>query len=188
MAGDGPIDSEVRESLAALERGILRAPWFAAAGEPLADGERADAGRYLAALGLADVPVAGVADWRRAKTIADDPDWDRRWWDAEERLRTALRAAAGRRFAPAAFEAALGRIAAVSDVAHGAAAVACARSGIADAALIKSAAGAATQTCYQAALAAAAGAGAEHPFASKFRLFAGGHWPLGVVGGVYHVL
>jgi hypothetical protein len=35
----------------------------------------------------------------------------------------------------------------------------------------------------QAALARSAEAGPDHAFAQKFRLFAGGRWPLGVVGG-----
>jgi hypothetical protein len=33
------------------------------------------------------------------------------------------------------------------------------------------------------ALVTAAGASDDHAFAAKFRLFAGGRWPLGVVGG-----
>jgi hypothetical protein len=190
MVTGGPaLDApDVRDALAGLEHRIALAPWFAAAGEPLESAEREDAERYVTALGLAGVAVAGVADWRRAKAIADDPAWDRRWWDAEERLRIALRSMGRRRFDAAALEAALSRVTAASDFVHGAAAVACARAGIADPALIKCAAGAATQACYQAALAIAAGAGPEHAFAVKFRLFAAGRWPLGVVGGIFHLL
>jgi hypothetical protein len=58
-----------------------------------------------------------------------------------------------------------------------------ARGGVADQALMRVAAGAAAQACHQAALARAAGAGDDHAFAQKFRLYAGGRWPLGVVGG-----
>jgi hypothetical protein len=186
-AGAAGLD-DIHDALVGLERRIASIPWFAAAGEPLADAERAEAMAYLAGLGLADVGVAGVTTWLAAKAVADDPAWDRRWWDAEERLRLALRADGRRRLDGDGLERALTRITAASDLVHGAAAVACARAGIADPALIKSAAGAATQACYQAALAVAAGAGAEHTFLVKLRLFAGGRWPLGIVAGVYHVL
>jgi hypothetical protein len=180
--------ARIREALGLLQHRIALIPWFAAAGEPLEDAERDEAGRYLAAVGLADVGVAAAGTWQRAKAIADDPAWDRRWWDAEERLRIALRSAGWRRFDGAGLEQALSRITAASDLVHGAAAVACARAGVADAALIKSAAGAATQACYLAALATAAGAGAEHAFAVKFRLFAGGRWPLGIIAGAFYLL
>jgi hypothetical protein len=65
--------------------------------------------------------------------------------------------------------------------------VAAARGGVADMALIRAAAGAATQACYQAALVLAAGAEAEHPFAIKFRLYEAGRWPLGIVGMTFNV-
>jgi hypothetical protein len=180
--------ARIREALVRLEHRIARIPWFAAAGEPLEDAERDDGGRYLAALGLNGVEVAGAADWLGAKAIADDPDWDRRWWDAEERLRVALLSACRHRYEGPGLDLALSRITTASDRLHGAAAVACARAGIADAALIKCAAGAGTQACYQFALAVAAGAGPDHAFAVKLRLFAGGRWPLGVVAGRYYLL
>jgi hypothetical protein len=50
------------------------------------------------------------------------------------------------------------------------------------------ASGAAAQACHQAALAIAAAAGPEHLFATKYRLFAAGRWPLGIVGDRFFVL
>ena len=41
---------------------------------------------------------------------------------------------------------------------------------------------------YAAALALAAHAGDQHPFAVKFRLYEAGRWPLGILGGVLHIL
>ena len=76
---------------------------------------------------------------------------------------------------------------AASAVVMGAASVAAARSGVADAALARVAAGAATEAAYHAGLARIAGAGANHPFAIKFRLFAAGRWPLGIAGGILHL-
>jgi len=172
-----------------IARRAARASWFAAAGEALTAAEQADAARYLAGLGFADVAVAPAGDWARAKALADAPDWDGAWWDAEERLRGALLETAGTRHGRPALLAALSRATqAASDVAHGQAALALVRAGIADPGLARAAAGAATQACYLAALAVAAEAPADHPFLAKLALFEGGRWPLGIVAGRFHVL
>jgi hypothetical protein len=76
---------------------------------------------------------------------------------------------------------------AATQVTLGAASSAAARQGVADPALTRAAAGAATQAVYHAALARAAFADQSHPFAVKFRLFAGGRWLLGLVGTSFHV-
>lgn len=182
--------------LAAFARDLARQSWFAAAGEPLTGGEGADAQAWLAGLGLAtldgrETGVAPVAGWREAAAIAADPAWDRRWWDAEDDARAALRA---RAIAAAGTESALLALLtratdAAGAVVHGAAAIAASRAGIADAALLRVAAGSAAQACYQAALLLATGAGlaSDHPFAAKYRLFAAGRWPLGIVAGRYYL-
>jgi hypothetical protein len=41
--------------------------------------------------------------------------------------------------------------------------------------------------CHQAGLVRVAGAGDDHAFQVKFRLFAGGRWPLGLVGGRFYL-
>src|SRR5713101_4026518 len=69
----------------------------------------------------------------------------------------------------------------------GAASLAMSGAGIADPALTRVAAGAAAQACHQAALALAAAAGPGHVFAVKYRLFAAGRWPLGIVGDRFFV-
>jgi hypothetical protein len=78
---------------------------------------------------------------------------------------------------------------AASRVVLEAAADAAEHAGIADEGLIRAAAGAATQGCYQAALVLAAEAEdqEQHPFALKYRLFESGRWPLGVVGASYYL-
>jgi hypothetical protein len=182
------LDPGAAAAVAALARRAVAASWFAAVGEALAAGERADAASYLGGLGIAAIMVDGVADWQRAKALADAPDWDPAWWDAEERLRVALLDTASARHGRVALLDAVSRATqGASDGAHGQAALATARAGIADPALARAAAGAATQACYLAALAAAAGADADHPFLAKFRLFEAGRWPLGIVGGRFHL-
>jgi hypothetical protein len=176
------------DAVAALARRAASAPWFAAVGEALTDGERSDAARYLGALGFAAMAIDGVADWLLAKALADAPDWDPAWWDAEERLRVGLLDAAAARHGRAPLLEALSRATqGASDRAHGEAALATTRAGIADPALARAAAGAATQACYLAALATAAALGADHPFHAKFRLFEGGRWPLGIVAGRFRL-
>lgn len=166
---------------------LARLPWFAAVGEELTAGERLETLDYLAALDLA-ADIAVARDWRAAEAVTRDPAWATAWWDAEERLRLSLLGRAQQRWGEHPLMTALTRVTdAATRVTLGAASSAAAREGIADPALARVAAGAATQAAYHAALARAAGADEAHPFAVKFRLFAAGRWLLGLVGGVFHV-
>jgi hypothetical protein len=163
-------------------------PWFAGVGEDLTAGERRDVTDYLAALGLSPAQIVVARDWRAAEMITRDPSWNPAWWDAEERLRLTLLDDAQRRWGDHPLMAALTHVTdAATQVTLGAASTAAARHGVADPALARVAAGAATQAAYQAALARVAGADELHPFAIKYRLFAAGRWPLGLVGNVFHV-
>lgn len=183
------MDAHAAGALARLVAAIPRISWFAALGDVLQPVERADLAAYVAGLGLPACPAAVVADWSGAAQIAADPGWDRRWWDAEETLRLGLQADANR----AAGEVAVMRqLSVVTQAAHeatiGPAAMAAARSGVADQALLRAAAGAATQACYQAGLALLAGETApEHAFHAKLRLFQAGRWPLGIVRGSAYI-
>jgi hypothetical protein len=169
-------------ALAAFAREIRRDSWFAALGEPLTEGERAEARSYVAAiLGRDDVVIAGTSDWLAAQTIIKR-DYDHAWWDAEMLAQDAARQRAEAAHGKESLLAALDPVVEAAAVLNGPAALAASRAGVTDQALIRVAAGAAAQVCHQAALAIAAGAGAEHPFAIKYRLFAGGRWPLGFDG------
>jgi hypothetical protein len=191
--GAAIVDLAVRrarlDALERLDREIARLSWFAAAGDELTAGEHAAALRYLDAIGRGDAAIDRVAGWPEARTIADHPDWDRGWWDAEEKLRHQLLDRARAVLGETAMMGGLGRIAAAaSQIAQGAAAIAAAQAGIADPALIRVAAGAATQAAYLAATATAAGAPPDHAFAAKLALFAAGRWPLGIVRNVFYLL
>jgi hypothetical protein len=132
--------------------------------------------------------VALVADWEEAEAAIRNPGWNSDWWEAEEQLRAGLIADAMEQISEDELLVALTAVtSAASEVVHGAAAVAAARAGVADQALIRAAAGAATQGAYQAALVLAAGADDMHPFALKYRLFEAGHWPLGIVGSTFNL-
>ena len=163
--------------------GLGSASWFAACGEPLTDAERDEAAGWMAELGIRIAGVELVTSWEEAGRLAKSPDWSRAWWDAEERERKRLYGAAAEAAGEPALLAALTRVTdAATRLLHGAASVGASRAGVADPALTRVAAGAASQACYQAALALAAGAGDAHPFAAKHRLFLAGRWALGVVG------
>ena len=163
-----------------------RLGWFGALGRPLTLAERMDAEAYVAALGFPDVAVAPVADWEEAESCVRNPGWNTDWWEAEEQLRAALLADALARAEEHDLMRALTMVtAAASDTVHGAAEAAAERDGVGDPALIRCAAGAATQAAYQAALVLAAGADDDHAFAAKFRLFAAGRWPLCIVGQTF---
>ena len=74
-----------------------------------------------------------------------------------------------------------------AEVVHAAAGAGATRDGVDDEGLVRAAAGAAAQACYQAALVLAAEGEPDHAFALKFRLFESGRWPLGIVGNTFHL-
>lgn len=163
--------------------------WFFMLGEPLSISEREQVRGYLAALGLPrEMPIESVRDFDGAARIISHPEWDQRWWEAEQRERARLRAQV---------EATLGRVSLWQQLSqsadetiatpHGAAAIQAARIGCSDPGLIRAAAGALAEALHLAKLAELAGEAASHPFLLKLALFAGGHWPLGVVTERFYV-
>ena len=163
--------------LGPLRAEIRAASWFAALGEPLTDGDVAEARTYAGA-----VEVGGVTSWPDAEDFLKSPNASLDWWDREETLRKSLLAEAERRHPERALWTSLTDLTTeAGDLIHGKAATAAARMGNAAPASIHVAAGAASQAVYQLAVARLAG-NQTSPFESKFRLFAAGRWPLGVVG------
>jgi hypothetical protein len=159
---------------------LRAAAWFAALGEKLTDGDRAEA--YARALGLGTLLLGQARDWPEAERVLQAPDWSPAWWDREEAQRLRLLAEAEARYPERALWTALTELTTeLGDAVHGRAGIAAARMGGAAKASVHVAAGAAAQAAYQLALARLA-QDAASPFESKFRLFAAGRWPLGVVG------
>jgi hypothetical protein len=151
--------------------------WFSSLGEALGEDERNEIADYLAGLGMA-AEVHEVKTWDEAAKLCRTPSDE--WWRAEEGERARLER--GARLDPADAQ-----WLALNEALHGAAAVAAARAGCADAALIRVAAGAASYAAYQARLAQAARASSGHPFLRKYALFSGGRWPLGIYRGQFSV-
>jgi hypothetical protein len=161
----GPLRTEIRA-----------ASWFAALGEPLTEGDRAEAKIYA---GIDDVEL--VTSWPDAERFLKSPA-TLDWWEREEELRKDLLARAEAQNPERAFWTSLTELTTeAGDLVHGKAATAAARMTGAAPASSHVAAGAASQAVYQLAVARMAGETASL-FESKFRLFAAGRWPLGVAG------
>ncbi len=153
------------------------ASWFAALGQLLTDGDRAEVRAYA---GADDVTL--VKTWREAEDFLKSPTTPLDWWEREERLRKELLAKAQARYPEHALWTSLTDLTTeAGDLVHGKAAEAAARMGGAQPASIHVAAGAASQAVYQLAVARIADE-QNSPFESKFRLFAAGRWPLGIAG------
>ena len=146
--------------------------WFSSLGTPLGEAENADIAAYLEGLGMpADLPIHAASTWDEAADLCQQPAG--LWWQAEEAERARLERSGHLDPANAAWLQMTERL-------HGAAAIAAARFGCADSALIRVAAGAATYAAYQQRLAQKAGVDPSHPFLRKYALYCAGHWPLGV--------
>lgn len=187
-AGVGTVHAASLQPVADFAASLRHVSWFAAVGQELTDGERHDVSDYLHVIGFPGAAIVPVTEWRAAEAATRDTQWSRAWWDAEERARADLLACASRFHGEHTLLTALSQVTLeASDVVLGAASIAASRSAIADPALSRVAAGAATQAAYQAGLALAAEAGDMHPFAIKFRLFAAGRWPLGLIGDAFFI-
>ena len=163
--------------------------WFGCLGLPLTAADESDARAYLHALGYAgDAVITGVEAWGQAERIAREPGWDQRWWTREEAERERLMDLATTKLGRAVLLDRLGAATELaSEIIHAAAASAAERDGIADAALVGAASGAATMALHEAALVPLADQGSDHVFVRKYELFAAGRWPLGAVGGVFYL-
>jgi hypothetical protein len=163
--------------LGPLRAEVHAASWFAALGEPLTEGDRADARAYADA-----DDVALVTSWREAEDFLKSPEASLDWWNREETERKSLLVQAEAQYPKRALWTALTELTTeAGDLVHGKAAMAAARMGGSAPASIHVAAGAASQAVYQLAVARVAGETASL-FESKFRLFTAGRWPLGVRG------
>ena len=169
--------AHLHTALGPLRAEIRAASWFAALGEPLTEGDRADSNAYAS---VDDVVL--VRSWPDAERFLKSTDASLDWWNRDETERKTLLARAQAQYPERALWTALTELTTeAGDLVHGKAATAAARMGGAQPASIHVAAGAASQAVYQLAVARVAGETAS-PFESKFRLFAAGRWPLGVVG------
>ena len=168
---------------------LPKSVWFSACGDALEDSERSECNRYLLGLDVGNTQVMQAAGWDEARAIASASDWSRAWWEHERAAERELFEIAVEKYSK---DSVLLRLTTLmeagADLFHGPASVACARAGIADVALARSAAGAASYALHQYGLVSLAEAGDDHAFATKFRLFLAGRWPLSVNDGRFYIL
>jgi hypothetical protein len=163
--------------------------WFGSLGSPLAAADLVNSRTYLDALGYPpELATVSVSSWQEAERIVRASDWDRAWWEREDRERDHLKAAAERR--PGSTRV-LERLTAAADLSadaiHAAAIVAMARTGSGADAMVRAASGAAMIAAHEFALAQLAGCGPDHLFMRKYSLFKSGRWPLGVLRGAFYL-
>jgi hypothetical protein len=163
--------------------------WFFMLGYALSPNELGQLRDYVRGLGIAgEVAVEQVSSFSHARAVITNPEWDRRYWDAEQAEKQRLSAAASAlRGTPELVQLQSRTLELNSEVVHGAAAVAAARFGCSDVGLIGAAAGAASEALHLAELAELAGEHLPHPFLLKRAVFEAGHWPLGAVDTRYYV-
>ena len=134
-------------------------------------------------MGFPEIPIERVSSWTDAAATAKRGDWSQDWWRADEAAAKALHQSAARLLGETPLLVSLSAVTLAAAKLHDNASRAISQAGLDDPALSRVAAGAAAQACHQMGLAIAAQGGAEHPLAMKYRLFAGGRWLLGVMGG-----
>lgn len=175
-------------SVARFTQLLPQVSWFQSVGLPLGKGTIEAANRYAEALGFPNAYVAEIENWEEAAYAAASPDWNSEWWEAEEQLRVALTASALELITEEDLSMALTHISATASplVSHAVENMA-EEQGIEDEELIRAAAGAAIQTCHQAALVLAAGEEDDHPFALKYKLFEMGRWPIAITGNSFNL-
>jgi len=181
-------DFPTLQALARFAQAIPHVPWFLSLGEPLTPEAFGTAEDYALTLGFPDCTIALVHDWEEAGGTAENPGFDDVSWETEEQLTASLMGQALDVVDEDELASALTHVSATAgDAAKLAIEEAAALAGHSDPALLDAAAGAATKACYQAALLLAGGGDEEHAVALKYRLFEGGHWPIGIIGSTFNI-
>jgi len=189
-----PEDPQVQRltAMARLARRVLQVPWFERVGRALTPEETAMADTYVAALGFPHARVAGVRSWLDAESLAENPQWNNDWWEAEEQLKSALIADALETILEPELMNALNHLTAQAagvtlEAIERAAELATYQPDGGEESFLNAAAGNAVAAAFQASLVLAAGAEEDHPFALKFRLLEAGRLPLGIAGTTFSV-
>ncbi|MFS2316499.1 hypothetical protein RMQ97_01055 [Maricaulis sp. D1M11] len=176
----------------AFADGLNAHSWFSRLGEHLDEREKHLARLYLDGLGFPDADPALVESWEEAGYAAENPEMNSQAWEAEEMLRSGLVGRALERLDESAVQTALTYVAqATADNAREAMEDAAHIADLEDEALIQAGAGALVQAANGAALVVLAEAEDDddpHPFVARWRLFARGRWPIGLIGSSFNIL
>jgi hypothetical protein len=172
--------------LAEFTQQLNDVPWFTRVGMALEPDEEDVAEAYLSAAGFPGAGIGLIESWNDAAQIAENPEWNSDWWEAEEQLRAGLVTDALETLDETDVSNLLNHAAAAAAGAAGDAATEAAlQAGFEDEAFVMAAAGMATAASYTMGLIIAAAADDDHPFALKFQLFEFGRCPVGVIGTTF---
>ena len=181
-------DYPTLQAVARFAQAVPHVPWFLYVGKPLTAEAVDIAESHALALGFPDCLIARVQNWEEAGDAAENPGFDDAPWEFEEQLTATLMDLALSVVDEEELAAALTHVSAIAgSAAKLAIEEAAALAGHSDPALLDAATGAATKSCYQAALLLAGGGEEDHAVAYKYRLFEAGHWPIGIVGGTFNI-
>lgn len=159
--------------------------WFATISTPLGSQVQSSAETYLAALGFSDLWVTPLQDWREAKAVLEEREWENAWGAAENQARSAVAAMALENAGEDVVGAAVAFVADQAKTSATKAIQAYAALLGGDPDLIEAAVDDARDAACQALLITLADEDPDHPLALKFKLFEAGRWPLGAVGSSF---
>ena len=190
------IDQEIEiirlTHIAKFTKKILDIDWFSRTNQPLSNHDKELSEKYISAIGFPEANISNVSDWSEAAGIAENPNWNSNWWEAEEQLRSALLAQSLESIHDDELSHALNH---VTTQTAGQSLEAVAFDKFAEElddldyyqSFVNAAAGMAIASAYQAALVLSASAHQDHPFSLKFQLFENGRLPLGIIGNTFSI-
>ena len=190
------IDQEIEiirlTHIAKFTKKILDIDWFRRTNQPLSIHDKELSEKYISAIGFPEANISNVSDWSEAAGIAENPNWNSNWWEAEEQLRSALLAQSLESINDNELSHALNH---VTTQTAGQSLEAVAFDKFAEElddldyyqSFVNAAAGMAIASAYQAALVLSASAHEDHPFSLKFQLFENGRLPLGIIGNTFSI-
>tara|TARA_Y100000996_G_C22330687_1_gene564338 strand:- start:49 stop:627 length:579 start_codon:yes stop_codon:yes gene_type:complete len=190
------IDQEIEiirlTHIAKFTKKILDIDWFRRTNQPLSIHDKELSEKYISAIGFPEANISNVSDWSEAAGIAENPNWNSNWWEAEEQLRSALLAQSLESIHDDELSHALNH---VTSQTAGQSLEAVAFDKFAEElddldyyqSFVNAAAGMAIASAYQAALVLSASAHQDHPFSLKFQLFENGRLPLGIIGNTFSI-
>lgn len=166
--------------------------WFKNIGKKLSNEEKSISLDYISAVGFPHSSIAIINSSEEASIIAENPDWNSEWWEAEEQLRASLLTKSLEIIDEEELNHALNHATAQSAEP----ALNAIKNNIISShlstdidyqAFINAATGMAVASTYQAALVLASGEDENHPFTFKFRLIELGRLPIGIVGNTFSI-
>ena len=168
-------------------KSIDQISWFKNLGKKIEEKEMEDILTYIASFDK-KINYKKVNNWNKVKRVIVNPDFNITWNNLELQYQVQLYAKALKYNEEKQL---LSSLKCLNETTihpiYAAASTAANSFKVFDIALARCAAGAASLSCYQAAIAIAAKCEPQHPFLAKYRLFSRGRWPLSIVKSHFYI-